>query len=337
MLETREITFEPVAHSYTDETKRQYISTTQLIGLVSEDYDDDYWATYRVLDMLGHRLRPVKGTDRIAIHDKTKREFVEYSYRQLAIMYNIKQHVSMIQQDWKDTTIDSCEWGSAKHSYLEECILRFTKTKGVTFNTLVTNNQDYRYKIVSMEELANSPLKFSYPGIYEMLERSIAAGWTIFVEKRVYHPDYLVAGTIDLLLIKDKDFVIIDWKTNKKPIYNKTGYYKKAWNANRTKKIETGEWVDTDDRFKHPINHLLYNKFNIYSLQLSIYSYILEAWGFNYAGNKLVHLPPLMKDGEFIRDQNGARLEAAPVYHTMSYLKTEVQTLFDWRLNSIRA
>ena len=92
----------------------------------------------------------------------------------------------------------------------------------------------------------------------------------IIAEVVVCSEKYLLAGTIDALIIKDGKLYIIDWKTNKEI---KTKAYKGRKGIHpRTK--------DLDDC------HLVK-----YSLQLSLYAYILEVeYGFHIEKMYITHL-----------------------------------------------
>lgn len=74
-------------------------------------------------------------------------------------------------------------------------------------------------------------------------------------EVQVFSKKYKLAGTIDLLAKNPKgQILIIDWKTNRKPILKK----------------------DVFDMAKHPLSEFPNNKFYQYSMQLSLYSLILK-------------------------------------------------------------
>ncbi len=80
----------------------------------------------------------------------------------------------------------------------------------------------------------------------------------LFSEVRLYDDDSMVAGTTDLIhMIDDNTLDICDFKTNKKlSSYNPWGH-----------------------RMLFPIDYLYDTDFNKYSLQLSLYAYLLEKRG----------------------------------------------------------
>lgn len=90
-------------------------------------------------------------------------------------------------------------------------------------------------------------------------------------ETIVGSPKLGIAGTIDGLSKKNNKIFLIDWKTNEKIDFQ--GY--------------------KDKRCNEPIIHLPDCKFTKYSLQLSLYRYILEKeYNYEVGGQKLIHLYP---------------------------------------------
>ncbi len=108
----------------------------------------------------------------------------------------------------------------------------------------------------------------------------------IYAEKIVGSPKYRIAGTIDAVSKKNNSIYLIDWKTNKK--------------------IETCSY--NDKRCLSPIHYLPDCNFTKYSLQLSLYRFILEVvYGWKVEGQKLVHLKPngsyFIHDVDYLKDE----------------------------------
>ena len=118
---------------------------------------------------------------------------------------------------------------------------------------------------------------------------------------------------IDVPLIHGKYFCILDWKTNKNELHNTAGYYKKIKINNIW--VKSDIWVETGERFKYPLDMLEASKFNIYSLQLSLYAYILERWGYKLLDNglEIIHFP----------------VGSDPVLLKIPYLKDEVEIMLN--------
>ena len=88
-------------------------------------------------------------------------------------------------------------------------------------------------------------------------------------ELRIYNEELLLAGTIDLMVVhKDMSISLIDWKTNK--AIKKTGYHHK--------------------RAFVPIEDLHDCNYNKYTLQLSLYAYMMERAGYTIRDLIIVHL-----------------------------------------------
>jgi ATP-dependent exoDNAse (exonuclease V) beta subunit len=92
-------------------------------------------------------------------------------------------------------------------------------------------------------------------------------------ETKIFSKKWKIAGTIDALFLYRGKIFIFDWKTNKELTNDKhiKGTYEKMLAPFQ------GYWA----------NHI-----NEYSIQLSLYSLILEEWGFNVDGAYLVHIGP---------------------------------------------
>lgn len=92
----------------------------------------------------------------------------------------------------------------------------------------------------------------------------------IYSEMRIYDEELGIAGTIDLVLVKDNEAILIDWKTNK--ALSRKGYQGKKGIHPLTE--------DLDDC------HI-----TKYGLQLSMYAYLLEKQkGFRPKGLYIPHL-----------------------------------------------
>ncbi len=106
----------------------------------------------------------------------------------------------------------------------------------------------------------------------EWIKNKFDDKYDLFSEVIVYSKELKIAGTIDLLLFdkEDKSYKILDWKTSKRIFtssYNSTMGHHKA----------SAELMDCN--FIH------------YSLQLSLYQYLLENfYGLNITGSAIIHI-----------------------------------------------
>lgn len=179
-----------------------------------------------------------------------------------------------ILKNWDSLTREACARGNAIHKNLEDSINEAkNKPKLLPINLKVDLS-----KPIDLHLLASSPLGLKYPKILHTLIYYVEQGFVIYAEKRIYWAEILIAGTIDCLLVKGKQFLIIDWKTNKDDLKFEAGYYKKV------NGIKTNQWVKKYEYFKAPISNLEHCKGNKYVLQLSMYAYLMELWGFECIG-----------------------------------------------------
>lgn len=251
----RTIKFNEELHRYTDEDNLVYTSVTTVIGQYHKQFDETYWA-----------------------REKAKDTSIYNPYRGMS--------EKQIKNQWKETREFSCEKGNKTHKLLEDSInasngkanFNFDKLKIGTGNGVIVINK------TNLNVLATTPLAIKFPKIFNYLKKYIEDGWTLYAEKRIYWYEYLIAGTIDCLLVKGKQFMIVDWKTNKKKLEFRAGYYKK-YNG-----METSQWVDTNERFYAPLDNIPFCKGMTYTLQLSLYGYLLELWGYECIGLTLFHI-----------------------------------------------
>ena len=96
--------------------------------------------------------------------------------------------------------------------------------------------------------------------------------YDLYIEKTIFSKELKLAGTMDLLVrLKDTDeYIIIDWKTNKK--------------------IDTRSY--RNKKGTHPITSNVEDcKYNVYAFQLSLYRYLLEEYyGLNIKQQIIAHI-----------------------------------------------
>lgn len=163
--------------------------------------------------------------------------------------------VEVILKEWEATTKQSCDFGTDIHSIIE-----------------------------NISDISEAELSPKLTPIKRLIEVFELTSNKVHHEKIVYHPEYRVAGTMDLLIIQGKEIIIYDWKTNKDEIKFESGYYKKE------NGIPTTTFIKKDDRMLGPLAHLQHCKGVIYSLQISLYAYILECWGYHFSYGKIIHI-----------------------------------------------
>lgn len=253
----RKISFNESLHRYTDEEDLVYTSVTTVIGKYHEQFNEDYWAKEKAFDKSPNN--PYKGMS-----------------------------IDAIKKQWKEKRDFACDRGNKTHKLLEDSINEANGNASFEFEPTKTRIGTGKglIKITKTELyiLAETPLAKKYPKIYAHLRKYIEEGWTLFAEKRIYWFDFLIAGTIDCLLVKGKFFMIVDWKTNNKKLEFRAGYYKKV------NGLVTSQWVDKNEFFYPPLNTIPFCKGNIYTIQLSLYALLMELWGFKCVALTLFHI-----------------------------------------------
>lgn len=330
MLTQVNLFFDSDSHTYTDGTNN-FISVTKLLSEYDEEFDADYWAMYRALEQ-NVSYKPIP---------YVSKKQVKIKYGGVDVLLNVNifkeghiptyKTIEEIKEEWRKTGELAANDGTKDHAYIEdiinECSNVNAKYENAKFNSILVGN----YKKINLPKLINSKLRETHEKILKLLVLYLRQGYTLLTEVRVYDSEYKIAGTIDGLLIKGKDVVLLDWKTNKEDIKFVAGSYKKEWNFCRTKKIRTSTFKKRSTKFKEPLNDLYSCKGNLYTLQLSTYAYILERWGFNIKDLMLVHIQPKVDvEDEIVYDEVGNREIEQINILKLTYLKSHVELLFNY-------
>jgi hypothetical protein len=297
-MELRTIYFNEKLHKYTDEFNNPYISVTTLVSKYHEEFDIE--SNARRCALAGQRGNP------------------KYAGKT----------IEQIKNEWEKAKVDGCERGNIRHDYLEDIVKRSNGYKKIE-GSLFINDRIYTipdildnpsYGRVDLDYFKSTGLEDKYPTIYKAIESLVKAGYFIYSEIGVYNSDFLISGLIDILAIKGKSFLIIDWKTNKAPIKFESGW----WEKDRDGKL-TGAFIENNKYFKYPLNVLKDSVGNHYTLQLSSYDYLTEQFGLTCQGNILYHIRQVSTFEE--------KVEVVPI----SYLKNEVYKLYNhYQLTKIR-
>jgi hypothetical protein len=271
--------FDAEAHRYTDDNGTVYDSATQFVHSFEKPFDKEYWSHYKAKE----RGVPVE----------------------------------VILAEWDELNKASLVRGNRIHDALEDG-LNNSASKSKQQKLLPTGSKlDTRFQksivITTVAQLRTIPIFLTYPYIRSYMEKLLFEGYTIYAEYRLYRPELSLAGTADVIAIKGDDIIIVDWKTNKKPMLFKSGYFKKKWQNGV--KVETNTFIRTANKMLSPINHLDSCLGNTYTLQLSIYAYMCSMYGFNIKGLVLFHIRPLKTGGEEVKA------------HVLTYRRKEIMDM----------
>jgi len=282
-----DIIFDPTSHTYLRKGK-PYISCTTIVSKFKKPFNRRYWAMYSTLKETFHL--------RVRAEEEYEIIYVNNTPHSLDSLYSIEMYregCKMMKNGWDDTTKVACDRGNKIHDYLEGSVNDSKNdSEGDTNITIkpLTGEEIQFYS--SQHDLDKTNLLSIFPKIYHTLLYYINTGCTIYAEKKVYIDEYEVSGMIDCLVVKGNKFLIIDWKTNKDIIHFKSGYYKKE--LINGKYIKTNQWLDKPMPMLYPLTYLEDCKGTIYTLQVSLYAYMLESWGYELINNGLLiyHIRP---------------------------------------------
>lgn len=305
--------FKEEGHKYTDTLGNEYKSTTTLLHDYKPKFEKDYWL-------------------------KRKAKELGISEKKLA-------------EQWQNITDEACERGTKTHNQLEEGIKNSSMFKEAV-NYMINSNGE----MITVADLPNINLNIKelnikefiditenkYPIIYRLLNFYIKNGFKIYSEIGSFLIDYLISGTIDVLCIRDDQFIIGDWKTNRGGLQFTSGYYKK--DKKQKPAQQTNVWVDTEKYLLPPLTHLYDCNGSIYNLQLSMYAYMVETiLGIPNNGLWLAHI-----DHDFVLNEYGMpkrfpdglyHIKTNPIekvtIHKMKYLKNEIINILNDRRKSI--
>jgi len=285
------LTFEPNEHKYSDETGRVYTSVTTLIGQYQEPFNEKYWSMYTALKNAGYNVRPTRDKKHIVVNNR---------HRTLTSLYKnpINGHeVKLLVKKWQNLTEEACERGNNTHDYLEDSI-NLSKGDDGSSNTQIEPQLAVAMQRIGLVEirtkhdLDTTTLQDTFPTIYKRLLAYINFGCVLYAEKRIYTVQFGVAGMIDVLIVKGKQFAILDWKTNKDEMKFTSGYYKKV--KINHKWVKSTNWTPFKKHLFTPLNHIQDCKGMLYTLQLSLYAFIMELWGYSLVPNglEIFHMRP---------------------------------------------
>lgn len=257
-----------------------------------------------------------------------------------------------LAKQWQNITEEACTRGTATHNGLEDAIKNISMFK----NAIQYLNNINSGRVVSVADIPNfsaKPLDIKefieatsnkYPEIYRVFDFYTQKGYTIYSEIGAFLIDYLISGTIDVLCIRDIDFVILDWKTNRNGLQFESGYFKK--DKTTIPAQLTNIWVPKDERMLPPLNHLPNCNGSHYTMQLSMYAKMVELiLGIPCVGLGLCHIAsPFIKNGwgmpfrdehnQYPIDPNG---KETVQWYRISYKRREAELILNDRLIEIKS
>lgn len=307
--------FQEEGHKYNDTNGNRYLSVTTLIhDNYVPKFDKKYWLH--------------KKSRELGVSEKT------------------------LEKQWQAITDEACSRGTATHNGIEDAIKDVSMfKKAIKYLTDIKSG-----RVVTVADIPNMSIKpldveafkqstgNKYSEIYRVFQYYTDYGYTIYSEIGAYLIDYLISGTIDILCIRDTDFVILDWKTNRNGLQFESGYFKKD---KTTKPAQlTNEYVHKDEFMLPPLNHLPNCNGSHYTMQLSMYAKMVELiLGIPCTGLGLCHIgSPFVKNayGMPYRDENNQYpidLNGKETVHwyKINYKKAEAEAILKDRLVKLKS
>lgn len=306
--------FDEPEHKYTDSFGNSYKSTTTLLHEYQPKFDKKYWLKKKA--------------------------------KELGIS------TARLEKQWQDITNEACERGTKVHNGIEDgiknismfydAVRRIRNDKSMTTVADINDINDY-VKPLDLDAFIEATNN-KYPDVYAVFDYYIKNGYKIYSEIGIFLPSVLVSGTIDILILREDQFVIGDWKTNRGGLLFESGYYKK--DKSESPAQTTDIWVPNKEFLLPPLSHLPKCNGSIYNMQLSIYAFAVETiLGIPNAGLWLCHI-----DSDFVLNKYGMpkrfpdglyHIKKNPVEKTslykMKYLKKEVIEVLKDRHREIAA
>lgn len=300
---TPQIFFNEEIHQYTDIDGNVYISATQFLEKFHSSFEDveDFWLIYKAIQYLSDINKP----------EKIKKFDLELSIKIEELCF---QELDM---PFLFTEEDCAKWtklGIWKYKYradefrdlfigldrnLIEASVALIKAHWVSENLKSTIKGTYFHNKKEDKQYFDGTFEYKKESYY--VERAIHGldkllPNSVYPELRLFNTKYRIAGTSDQVIIKEnKKIIIRDWKTNKE--------------------IKTS---NKHDKFFYPIQHLENCEYVKYSLQLSMYGWMLEQFGYQVEEIEFEH---------FVLDENNEAISST--IYKCPYLKKEIEDMLE--------
>jgi hypothetical protein len=252
----------------------RYISVTTLIEKYTQPFDSDFWSKYKALEKL---ISP----DEWKIEKKSLLKTKKFNDELLSI-YNIdKNEFNKVQQgildEWQQTNLEACARGTKIHSQMEN--LFYKSGKNVNLK---------RFGIGGKFECIKDykPLDLEY-GVYPEYLLSYTSSDGIL----------RIAGQSDLVIKSGNDIIVGDFKSNREI---------------KTKGVFNTATKSTYN-MKYPLSDLPDVNFYHYTMQLSIYAWMIQQMNKDFIIKDLILIHFDHEGGEHL-------------YHC-DYLKDKVEAL----------
>ena len=314
-----EIFFNQKLHKYTDENGFVYQSVTSLIEKFKNKFDAKFWLKAKGIELFykenyGEELWYNILEDYKKEHKQNAWKVLVQDVEKEVQLPDLSPYMKKVSKEWKKKNDDSIITGNIKHDFFEKSIneslrIGFVAKPNISRAVTIRDILDGDYRNTANNIAYFKSWKNQYPRIYRTFCNYIERNFRIYSEIVAFSHLYKVCGTIDVPVLNfiDKTFYIDDWKTNEKELKDQAGYYKKE------NGVVTDRWIRTYETMKYPLNNLEQCDISTYTLQLSLYAFMVESiTGFrclgltinhiNSEGEKRIQVPYLKKEAKLMLD-----------------------------------
>ena len=236
--ENEDVKYSDESHVYwTKDGEQQCISVTTLIGKY-HSFDTDFWSSYKALESILGNKKFLEIKPNLLKRKVFKKEMLET----LSIEEDVfEKEKESILSKWDEKREKSCIRGTKLHKDYE------LKTLGKEFGW----TKDYDIPVLFSSFKLDTSNKI-VPGQYVLPELLVS---------RISDDGMLrIAGQADLVIVDGEEFIIMDYKSNEE-IKTKSYY-------DRSKR--------KSERMHYPLNNIQDSNYWHYTLQLSLYAWIIE-------------------------------------------------------------
>ncbi len=304
------IYFNEAKHTYTDSLSNRYVSATTLIGKYEYKFDDKKREIADACARIGRK----------PYHPKYEK-------------YKNKSATDILTE-WENTTKVSLVRGNERHDYLEDTVKTASgfikiasKLPGGRLYTVYDIIENPTFGEVNLEMLSSLSVEARFPRIYKIIKALVEDGYRIYAEAGIFSVKLLISGLIDLLAIKGNKFIIVDWKTNKYPIQFMGGFYEKDNDGKIT------NYKITNDTMRAPLAHLQQSTGIKYSLQVSLYAYLITLLGLECEALIICQILPELYDDTHNVPESWMGKEYVNTV-VIDYMKDDIELMInDYRYN----
>ena len=254
------ITFSEDGHVYRKDGE-VYTSVTTVLSKYKPKFEREHWAAYSAMKRLLPDFKGIKKKWEAAGGAINNPEIIPYMMDYIDDLEKFEETIEIIKKEWLTENKKAVQKGTVYHLAKED----HAYDRGFEINPF----DGKKYKTFEKERI---------PGYNEAITENLydlEKGY--YPELLIWNDNFKIAGQADKVFVKKgtkyKYVDIDDWKTNKK--MSKRGFYYKNYGT---------------VYMLPPISHIESCNFNFYELQLSMYAYLLEQFGFRVRHLAIHHL-----------------------------------------------